>query len=159
MKSMRQTVDEHSLQNKSSAFDEGSVNFLDLAAKWQKELLSFAVLRASRYIEHTSQFLRCKTPSDIVKVQTSFVHKALSDYGSISGLFSLGLPENLVPREMMATIQSYEESILQAQRDAAKIIELAKEQAAHIVEEAAGRSERASGPSRRRTGSNRARGH
>jgi hypothetical protein len=69
-------------------------------------------------------------------------------------------PENLLPGEIIgATIQSYEGSILQAQRDAAKIIELAKRQAAHIVEEAAGRSVKSPAPARRRSGANRGRGH
>jgi hypothetical protein len=160
MKSVRQSVDERSLPNSGSAPDEGIVNFLDVASKWQREVMQFALLRVSRYVEHTSQFLRCKTPTDIAKVQTSFVHKTLSDYGSVSGLFSLQLkPESLLPDVIGVTAQSYEGSILQAQRHAAKIIELAKEQAAHIVEEAAARSEKPSALSRRRSGSNRARGH
>jgi hypothetical protein len=158
MKSVRQTNDEQSLPKYGRGSAEGDINFFDLAIEWQRELLHFAVLRMGRYIEHTSQFLRCRTPSDIAKTQTSFIQKALSDYGSITGLFSIRLsPEKLLSGDMTAsTMHSYERSLLQAQRDASKIIDLAKEQAAHIVEEATGRSEKTSASSRRRSGANRA---
>jgi hypothetical protein len=122
----------------------GSRGVLEAATKWQEELMRFFGKRLSSYFEAASQLPQCRNPSDLLMLQTGFVRQMLSDYQAeaewIGG--QILQAEKPVQRQIDHAFESYEESILKAQRDAARIIDLAKDQAARIVDSAEAQSSR-----------------
>lgn len=129
-------------QTRTAARSNGAM--LDMAAKWNEELLRFYGLRMKRYLELSGQLWECKSANDIFKLQTSFLKTMVADYRSETDLMCgqlLNAQKQTVRSNGGKSVQSYEAAILRAQQDAAKILDLAKDQAARIVEEA---SERAS---------------
>jgi hypothetical protein len=131
-----------------------SKSVLEAATKWQQELLRFFSKRANGYVELTSQLSQCKTPSDFLNLQTNFVRQMLADYRSetewIANQFLNA--QKPVQQQIDHTFETYEETILKAQQDAAKIIDMAKDQASRILEDAEARttSRKSAGSSERR---------
>ena len=115
----------------------GSMAMLDFATKWHEEMLRFCGLRMNRYFELSSRFWECKNPGDVYKLQAGFLQKMLADYKAETDLVC----GQLLSAGKLATSErsglngpsSYEAAVLNAQRDAAKIIDLAKDQAARIL--------------------------
>jgi hypothetical protein len=132
-----------------------SKSVLEAATKWQQELLRFFSKRANGYVELTNQLAQCKSPSDFLNLQTNFVRQMLADYRSetewIAGQFLNA--QKPVRQQIEHTFESYEETILKAQQDAAKIIDMAKNQASRILQDAEART-----TARRNTGSSERRG-
>jgi len=121
----------------------GATAMFGIAARWNEELLRFYGLRMKRYLELSSRLWECKSAGDIVKVQTGFLQTMLADYRSETDLVcSQFLPAQKpgAGGQRGESPQSYEAAILKAQEDAGKIIGLAKDQAARILEEAAVRT-------------------
>jgi hypothetical protein len=126
----------------SPAAGQSGTGMFDMAARWHAEMLRFCTLRMGRYFELSSRVWECRTANDVMRLHTGFLEKMLSDYQSETDLICRQLLE---VQESAANAQrirppSYEAAILNAQRDAARIIDLAKDQAARIVEEARERS-------------------
>jgi hypothetical protein len=121
-----------------------AMSILDTAVRWHEEMLRFCGLRMTRYFELSSRLWECKSPSDLLRLQAGFLQRMLADYREESDLVCRQLlkAQNDVARDASSSsaLSSYEAAILHAQRDAAKIIDLAKDQAARIVEEAATRT-------------------
>jgi vacuolar-type H+-ATPase subunit H len=108
------------------------------AIKWQQEFLSFFGRRMASYVELSGQLPQCRNPGDWLGLQTRFLQQLLSDYRAeaewVTRQFSQA--ERPVQKQIDQAFNSYEETLLKAQRDAAKIIDMAKDQAQRIVENA-----------------------
>jgi hypothetical protein len=128
---------------------------VDIATRWHEEMLRFCGLRMSRYFELSSRLWECRNPNDLLRLQTGFLEKMVADYSEETDLVCrqlLNAQKQAVSETAGTPAPSYEAAILQAQRDAAKIIDLARDQAARIVEEATARASAtatAEGPARR----------
>jgi hypothetical protein len=125
----------------------GSRGVFELALRWQQELIRFIGRRMAGYVELAGQLPQCRNPSDLIEAQTRFIQQMLADYRSeaewIAGQFpATGRP---VHKQIDRAFDSYEDTLLKAQRDAAKIIDLAKDQAQRIVESAQAQSPRKAG--------------
>jgi hypothetical protein len=124
---------------------------LSIAARWQEELMRFSLLRMNRYCDLTSKLRQCRQPLDVFALQSAFVQQMLADYGTQSQALAQelfeGMPAGAEGNAGPAT-PSYETIILEAQHDAARIIDMAKEQAARIIAEAQSRGSRKNGSSR-----------
>ena len=122
-----------------------------MAARWQEELMRFSLLRMNRYCDHSQRLRQCRSPGDVLAIQSAFFQQMLADYGTQSQALARDLfqqqPQS--PQgEPNPPAQSYETVILEAQRDAARIIDMAKEQAQRIVGEAQSRASRRNGSGR-----------
>ena len=110
------------------------------AIKWQQEVLSFCGRRMMSYVELSGQLPQCRNPGDWLALQARFVQQLLTDYRAeaewVTSQFSR--LERPLQKEVNQAFNSYEETLLKAQREAAKIIEMAKDQAQRIVENAQG---------------------
>lgn len=124
---------------------------LSIAARWQEELLRFSLLRMDRYCDLSSKLRQCRQPGDVFAVQSAFVQQMLADYGVEGQALTRELFEQ-VPDIAQGVADpaapSYETIILEAQHDAARIIDMAKEQAARIIAEAQSRSSKKNGSAR-----------
>ncbi len=148
MNEMQRAVDR---QNRATG---GGAALLDIAAKWNEEVLRFYGLRMKRYLELSSRLWECKSPNDVMKLQTGFLQTMFADYRSETDLVCsqfLHTQKPAIDAQRSESLPSYEAAILRAQQDAGKIIGLAKDHAARIVEEAAARTstKAAARPSRR----------
>jgi hypothetical protein len=118
----------------------GSREAFAMAIKWQQEVLSFFGRRIASYVELSGQMPQCRNPADWLALQTGFLQQLLADYRAeaewVTNQFSR--LERPVQKEINQAFNSYEETLLKAQRDAAKIIDMAKDQAQRIVENAQG---------------------
>jgi hypothetical protein len=116
----------------------GSREAFATAVKWQQELLSFFGRRMASYVELSGQMPQCRNPGDWLAVQTRFLQQLLSDYRAEAEWMTrqFSHPERPVQKQIDHAFNSYEETLLKAQRDAAKIIDMAKDQAHRIVENA-----------------------
>ena len=115
---------------------------LDAATEWQGEMLRFCGRRMNSYFELSSRLWECKSPSDVFRLQTGFVQNMLADYRSETDVVCrrlLQVQEQAASESTGHHGTSYEAAILNAQKDVAKIIDLAKDQAARIVEDAVAR--------------------
>ncbi|MDP9139003.1 MAG: hypothetical protein M3N38_12660 [Pseudomonadota bacterium] len=119
----------------------GSAAMFEFATRWQEAMVRFCGLRMNRYVELSSRLWECRSPHDLLRLQTDFVQKMLADYKSESDVVC----GQLVDAQKSAIehgahhAPSYEAAILDAQKDAAKIIDLAKDQASRIVADAMAR--------------------
>jgi vacuolar-type H+-ATPase subunit H len=108
------------------------------AIKWQQEFLSFFGRRMASYVELGGHIPQCRNPGDWLVLQTRFLQQLLADYRAeaewVTSQFSHW--ERPVQKEIDQVFNSYEETLLKAQRDAARIIGMAKDQAQRIVENA-----------------------
>jgi vacuolar-type H+-ATPase subunit H len=125
----------------------GSRDTFAAAIKWQQELLSFFGRRMASYVELGGQMPRCRNPGDWLALQTRFLQQLLADYRAeaewVTSQFSRW--ERPMQKEIGQAFNSYEETLLKAQRDAAKIIDMAKDQAQRIVDNAQTQPGRKSG--------------
>jgi hypothetical protein len=124
---------------------------VSMAARWQEELMRFSLLRMNRYCDLSQRLRQCRSPGDVLAIQSAFFQQMLADYGTQSQALARDLfqqqPQS--PQgEPAPPAQSYETVILEAQRDAARIIDMAKDQAERIVAEAHSRASRRNGSSR-----------
>ena len=131
---------------------------VSIAARWQEELMRFSLLRMNRYCDFSQRLRQCRSPGDLLAIQSAFFQQMLADYGTESQAMARDLFQQLPQSsssEPAPAAQSYETMILEAQHDAARIIDMAKEQAERIVAEAHSRASRRNGSSRnsRRTAS------
>jgi hypothetical protein len=128
-------------------FMASSKGVLEAATKWQEELLRFVGKRMNGYVELARDLQECRSPTDVLNLQTGFVRQMLSDYRAEAEWITRQFlqAEKPAQRQIDRAFGSYEETILKAQRDAAKIIELAKDQAARILENAEARPQRKAG--------------
>jgi Phasin protein len=124
-----------------------SKGVLEAATRWQEELLKFVGKRMNGYVELARDLQECRSPTDVLNLQTSFVRQMLSDYRAEAEWITRQFlqAEKPAKRQIDRAFGSYEETILKAQRDAARIIELAKDQAARILENAEARPQRKTG--------------
>lgn len=131
-----------------------SKGVLEAATKWQEEFLRFFGQRMNGYVEFTSQLRKCRSPADLLNLQTSFVRQMLSDYRTEAEWITSQILNAQKPaqQQLEQAFDSYEETILKAQQDAAKIIDLAKDQAARIVENAEDHPSRRAAESHARRG-------
>jgi hypothetical protein len=124
---------------------------VSIAARWQEELMRFSLLRMNRYCDFSQRMRQCRSPGDLLAIQSAFFQQMLADYGTQSqalarDLFQQALQSPQSPQgEPAPPAQSYETVLLEAQRDAARIIDMAKEQAERIVAEAHSRASRRNG--------------
>jgi hypothetical protein len=124
---------------------------LSMAARWQQELWRFSLLRINRYYELSHRLRRCAVPGDLLSLQSDFVRQMFADYSVEGQALSRELFDqaaDIAERQADAAAPSYETTILEAQHDAARIIDMAKEQAARIIAEAQARSARKNGSGR-----------
>jgi hypothetical protein len=124
---------------------------VSIAARWQEELLRFSLVRMNRYCDFSQRLRQCRSPGDVLAIQSAFFQQMLADYGTESQAFARDLFEQLPQRPLgnaAPAAHSYETMILEAQHDAARIIDLAKEQASRIVAEAHSRASRRNGSGR-----------
>jgi hypothetical protein len=127
---------------------------VSMAARWQEELMRFSLLRMNRYCDLSQRLRQCRGPVDVLAIQSAFFQQMLADYGTESQALARDLFQHAPqsPRspqgEPAPPAQSYETVILEAQRDAARIIDMAKEQAQRIVGEAQSRASRRNGSGR-----------
>jgi len=124
---------------------------VSMAARWQEELMRFSLLRMNRYCDLSQRLRQCRSPGDVLAIQSAFFQQMLADYGTQNQALARDLfqqqPQS--PQgEPAPPAQSYETVILEAQRDAARIIDMAKEQAERIVGEAQSRASRRNGSGR-----------
>ena len=127
---------------------------VSIAARWQEELMRFSLLRMNRYCDFSQRMRQCRSPGDLLAIQSAFFQQMLADYGTQSqalarDLFQQQPQSPQSPQgpqaEPAPPAQSYETVLLEAQRDAARIIDMAKEQAERIVAEAHSRASRRNG--------------
>ena len=124
---------------------------VSIAARWQEELMRFSLLRMNRYCDFSQRLRQCRSPGDVLAIQSAFFQQMLADYGTESQALAKDLVQPIAESAKSpagAPAPSYETMILEAQHDAARIIELAKEQAERIVAEAQLRASRRNGSSR-----------
>jgi hypothetical protein len=116
----------------------GSRGVFEAALRWQQELMRFMGRRMAGYVELGGQLPQCRSPSDLLEVQTRFIQQMLADYRSEAEWIADQFPiaDKPVQKQIDRAFDSYEDTLLKAQRDAAKIIDLAKDQAQRIVESA-----------------------
>jgi cell division septum initiation protein DivIVA len=124
---------------------------LSIAVRWQEELMRFSLLRMNRYCDLSQRLRQCRSLGDVLASQSDFVQQMLVDYGTESQLLTKDLVQPMAESaraQAAGPVPSYEKMILEAQHDAARIIEMAKEQAERIVAEAHTRVSRKNGSSR-----------
>ena len=124
---------------------------LSIAARWQEELMRFSLLRMNRYCDFSQRLRQCRSLGDVLAIQSDFVQQMMADYGAESQVLAKDLVQPMAESaraQAGVPAPSYEKSILKAQHDAARIIEMAKEQAERIVAEARARASRKNGSSR-----------
>jgi cell division septum initiation protein DivIVA len=124
---------------------------VSIAARWQEELMRFSLLRMNRYCDFSQRIRQCRSPGDLLAIQSAFFQQMLADYGTESRSMLRDLFHDLPQGpagEPAPAAQSYETMILEAQHDAARIIDMAKEQAQRIVGEAQSRASRRNGSGR-----------
>jgi hypothetical protein len=124
---------------------------VSMAARWQEELMRFSLLRMNRYCDLSQRLRQCRSPGDVLAIQSAFFQQMLADYGTQSQALARDLFQQAPQSpqgEPAPPAQSYETVILEAQRDAARIIDMAKEQAERIVGEAQSRASRRNGSGR-----------
>jgi hypothetical protein len=124
---------------------------VSMAARWQEELMRFSLLRMNRYCDLSQRLRQCRGPGDVLAIQSAFFQQMLADYGTESQALARELfqqPPRSPQSEPAPAAPSYETVILDAQRDAARIIDMAKEQAERIVAEANARGSRKNGSKR-----------
>jgi hypothetical protein len=116
----------------------GNRDFFETAIKWQQEVLSFFGKRMTSYVELSSRIPQCRNPGDWLALQTHFLQQMLADYRAEAewAARQFSRSERPVQKQIDQAFNSYEETLLKAQRDAAKIIDMAKDQAQRIVESA-----------------------
>jgi vacuolar-type H+-ATPase subunit H len=116
----------------------GSRDIFETAIRWQQEFLSFFGKRMTSYVELSGQIPQCRNPGDWLALQTRFLQQMLTDYRAeaewVTRQFSRS--EKPIQKQIDQAFNSYEETLLKAQKDAAKIIDMAKDQAERIVESA-----------------------
>ena len=114
-------------------------NYFSKLPDWQQEIVSFYTRRLESYSKIPEQLVGCRNPQDVFELQSQFFSKLFSDYRNEASvvselLFDMSRP--IVENTQEATEAGYEETILRAQKDAEKILHLAKNQA-EIIKEAA----------------------
>ena len=112
--------------------------------KWQQEIVSFYTRRLESYSKVHEQLAECQNPQDVFKLQSQFFTKLLSDYRSEAVVISellFDMSRPVVEKTQDSPEAGYEETILNAQGDAEKILNLAKDQAEMIVEAAEARAD------------------
>jgi len=130
----------------------GSV--IEFLCDWNAEITRFYMHRYHQYWLLPWRLQTLESPNDLHVLQADFQRKLVSDYRQLS--FSLTrIVDAVVKESAMAPDQSYATSLLNAQRDAAAIIEQAKSQAERILASAEGhaaamRQEPKSGPAAKR---------
>lgn len=118
----------------------GSRESFAMAIKWQQEVMRFFGRRMASYVELSGQMPQCRNPGDWLALQTRFLQQMLADYRAEAewATTQFSRLERPVQKEIDQAFNSYEETLLKAQRDAARIIDMAKDQAQRIVENAQG---------------------
>ena len=151
---MQQPAEKRFLSPNPQLVAETGSAAVSMAARWQEELMRFSLLRMNRYCDLSQRLRQCRSPGDVLAIQSAFFQQMLADYGTQSqalarDLFQQALQSPQSPQgEPALPAQSYETVILEAQRDAARIIDMAKEQAERIVGEAQSRASRRNGSGR-----------
>lgn len=151
---MQQPAEKRLLSPNPQLVAETGSAAISMAARWQEELMRFSLLRMNRYCDLSQRLRQCRSPGDVLAIQSAFFQQMLADYGTQSqalarDLFREALQSPQSPQgEPALPAQSYETVILEAQRDAARIIDMAKEQAERIVGEAQSRASRRNGSGR-----------
>lgn len=151
---MQQPAEKRLLSPNPQLVAETGSAAISMAARWQEELMRFSLLRMNRYCDLSQRLRQCRSPGDVLAIQSAFFQQMLADYGTQSqalarDLFREALQSPPSPQgEPALPAQSYETVILEAQRDAARIIDMAKEQAERIVGEAQSRASRRNGSGR-----------
>jgi hypothetical protein len=112
---------------------------LSTAARWQEELWRFSLLRINRYCDLSSRLRQCRSPAEALSLQSDFFRQMIADYGMEGQALTRELLDqtaDLAQGNGSSAVPSYESTLLEAQQDAARIIEMAKDQAARIIAEA-----------------------
>jgi hypothetical protein len=107
--------------------------------KWQQEIVSFYNRRLKSYSKFHEQLAECGNPQDVFELQSQFFNTLFSDYRNEAAVISellFDMSRPVVEKTQEATETGYEETILKAQRDAEKILSLAKSQAEVLIETA-----------------------
>ena len=115
---------------------------IESLARCQQEVLRFANMRLNRYLDMPKDLRTCRGPFDVFQCQMEFLFRTQMDYLSESSRMMEELLGNgsSAPRSEAGRQQDkYGKAILKAQKDAEKIIEMAKAQAARIIAEAEAR--------------------
>ena len=121
-----------------------SPNYFGQLPKWQQEIVSFYTRRLESYSKVHEQLAECEKPQDVFELQSQFFTKLLSDYKSEAAVISellFDMSRPVVEKTQDSPEAGYEETILKAQEDAEKILNLAKDQAEMIVEAAEARAD------------------
>jgi hypothetical protein len=115
---------------------------IECAARCQQEMLRFANLRLNRYFDMPKDLRACRGPFDVFQCQLEFLFRTQMDYLSESSRMVeefLGNGSSAPRSEAGRQQDKYGKAILKAQKDAEKIIEMAKAQAARIIADAEAR--------------------
>ncbi len=113
-----------------SFFD--STPYTSLCSDWWSELTMLHLSRLGRYATLPADLMRCRSADDLEDVQDAFFGQLVSDYGNSAKRL------NQIARSGLEDVTGddateYSATLLKAQEDAAKILKLAKDQAAHII--------------------------
>lgn len=134
----QQTGDTQGLPSAVKTAIETTGEAFDRAARCQQELLRFSSLRMNRYLDIPQDLRACRSPIDFFQYQMEFLVKSHMDYLNESSRI---MEEVFAAKSANGrSLEKYGRTILKAQKDAEKIIELAKSQAARIIAEAEARS-------------------
>ncbi len=106
--------------------------YTTLCSDWWSELTMLYLSRLGRYATLPADLMRCRSADDLEDVQNEFFGQLITDYGDSARRL------NQIARSELDGVTGdeateYSATILKAQEDAAKILKLAKDQAAHII--------------------------
>ena len=115
-------------------------NFLRKLPDWQQEMVRFYAQRFGSYTKIPGQLAECRSPFDVFEVQSDFFNKLTSEYRNEAVVLSELLFD--LPRSPDDEAKSpHEEVMSKAEKDAAHIVSLAKNQAELIIEAAEARAD------------------
>jgi hypothetical protein len=121
-----------------------AIECMEVLTNWNLSMLNFYMNRAQAYWALPTELPALLTPDDCVDAQEQFLATMVADYAAQAERLRQIVPEGVAqPDESCGT--GYEQGLLKAQADAAKIIDQAKRQAARIMADAEKRASALSG--------------
>lgn len=95
----------------------GSMSMFELATHWQTEALRFMGRRMNDYVRTADRMRQCRSPGDVITLQTNFILQMLSDYQAEADKYLKTFMNLQTParRALEGAFDLYEDSLRESQ--------------------------------------------